>query len=48
MMAAELGHGAAVDLLIHRGADIAVQDKAGKTARDLAATDELRSKLAAN
>jgi uncharacterized protein len=45
MIAAELGHGAAVDLLIRRGADMAVHDKAGKTALDLAESDELKAKL---
>jgi len=48
MTAAELGHGAAVELLMRRGADATVRDKAGKSAHDLAQSDAIRSKLGAN
>jgi ankyrin repeat protein len=48
MIAAELGHVAVVDLLVRRGADTGIRDKAGKTARDLASNEALRAKLTAN
>ena len=47
MIAAERGDAAVVETLIMRGADRALRDKAGNTARDLAANDPVREKLAA-
>jgi uncharacterized protein len=48
MIAASLGHEKAVDVLLAKGADKGLRDKAGKTAADLATNDELRKKLAIN
>ena len=48
MIAAELNHEAAVDLLLGRGADKTLRDKQGKTAGDLTSLTALREKLAAN
>ncbi len=48
MIAAELNHAAAVDLLIARGADKSLKDKEGKRASDLTSLTALRDKLAAN
>ncbi len=48
MIAASLGHEKAVEILLARGADKGLHDKAGKTAIDLSANDELRMKLASN
>jgi len=45
MIAAERGHAAIVALLLNRGATADLRDKGGKTARDLAANDEVREKL---
>jgi ankyrin repeat protein len=45
MIAAERGHAAIAALLLARGAAADLRDKDGKTARDLAATDEVREKL---
>jgi ankyrin repeat protein len=47
MIAAELNHAAAVDLLLARGADKSIKDKQGKTASDLTSLTALRDKLAA-
>ena len=47
MIAAELNHEAAVDLLLARGADKSLKDKQGKTAGDLTSLTALREKLAA-
>jgi uncharacterized protein len=47
MIAAELNHAAAVDLLLARGADKTLKDKQGKTAADLTTLTALREKLAA-
>ena len=47
MIAAELNHAAAVDLLLARGADKSLKDKQGKTAADLTSLTALREKLAA-
>jgi uncharacterized protein len=47
MIAAELGHGEIVDLLLARGSDRSIADKSGKRARDLAANDSIREKLGA-
>ena len=47
MIAAELGHTPAVDLLLARGADKSLKDKQGKTAGDLTSLTALRDKLAA-
>ena len=47
MIAAELGHAAAVDLLLAHGADKSLKDKQGKTAGDLTSLTALRDKLAA-
>jgi ankyrin repeat protein len=47
MTAAELGHTAAAELLISRGANRSLQDKDGKTASDLTRDEALRAKLAA-
>jgi uncharacterized protein len=48
MIAAELNHAEAVDLLIARGADKTLKDKEGKRASDLTTLTALRDKLAAN
>ncbi len=45
MIAASLGHDKAVDVLLARGADKTLHDKAGKSAADLATNDALRKKL---
>jgi len=45
MIAASLGHEKAVDVLLARGANKNLHDKAGKTAADLATSDALRRKL---
>jgi len=47
MIAAELNHEAAVDLLLARGADKSLKDKQGKAAGDLTSLTALREKLAA-
>jgi uncharacterized protein len=47
MIAAELGHTGAAELLISRGASKALRDKDGKTASDLARSEALRAELAA-
>jgi ankyrin repeat protein len=46
MIAAELGHAGAVDLLLAHGADKSLKDKQGKTAGDLTSLTALRDKLA--
>lgn len=46
MIAAELGHAGAVDLLLAHGADKSLKDKQGKTASDLTSLTALRDKLA--
>ncbi len=46
MIAAELGHASAVDLLLAHGADKSLKDKQGKTASDLTSLTALRAKLA--
>jgi ankyrin repeat protein len=46
MIAAELGHAAAVDQLLAHGADKSIKDKQGKTASDLTSLTALRDKLA--
>ena len=46
MIAAELNHAAAVDLLLARGADKTLKDKQGKTAGDLTSLTALRETLA--
>jgi ankyrin repeat protein len=46
MIAAELNHAAAADLLLARGADKSLKDKQGKTAADLTSLTALREKLA--
>ena len=46
MIAAELNHAAAVDLLLPHGADKTLKDKQGKTAGDLTSLTALREKLA--
>jgi uncharacterized protein len=46
MIAAELNHAAAVDLLLARGADKSLKDMQGKTAGDLTSLTALREKLA--
>ena len=46
MDAAELDHAAVVELLLARGARRDLRDKEGKTAADLAATPQLRTRLA--
>jgi ankyrin repeat protein len=48
MIAAELNHAEAVDLLLARGADNTLKDKEGKRASDLTSLTALRDKLAAN
>ena len=45
MIAAELNHAAAADLLLARGADKSLKDKQGKTAADLTSLTALREKL---
>ena len=47
MIAAELNHAVAVDLLLARGADKSLHDKQGKSAADLTSLTALREKLAA-
>ena len=47
MIAAELDHAAAVDVLLAHGADKSLKDKQGKTAGDLTSLTALREKLAA-
>ena len=47
MIAAALGDGSTVALLLQRGADRTLKDKDGKTALDLAANDEVRERLKA-
>jgi ankyrin repeat protein len=47
MIAAELNHAIAVDLLLARGADKSLRDKQGKSAADLTSLTALREKLAA-
>ena len=47
MIAAELNHAVAVDLLLARGADKSLRDKQGKSAADLTSLTALREKLAA-
>lgn len=47
MIAAELDHEQAVDLLLASGADKTLRDKQGKTASDLTSLTSLREKLAA-
>jgi ankyrin repeat protein len=46
MIAAELDHAAAVDVLLAHGADKSLKDKQGKTAGDLTSLTALRDKLA--
>ena len=46
MIAAELGHAGAVDLLLAHGADKSLKDKQGKTAGDLTSLTALRDTLA--
>jgi ankyrin repeat protein len=45
MIAAELGHRSAVELLLAHGADASLLDKQGKTARDLAASEDIKLAL---
>jgi ankyrin repeat protein len=47
MIAAELNHAGAVDLLLARGADKGLRDKQGKSAADLTSLTVIREKLAA-
>jgi len=47
MIAAELGYGDIVELLLARGADRARKDKQGRTAFDLATNADVRDKLSA-
>jgi len=47
MIAADLNHAVAVDLLLARGADKSIKDKQGKAASDLTSLTALRDKLAA-
>ncbi len=47
MIAAAVGHAAAAELLLSRGANASLRDKSGKSASDLAANDTLRARLAA-
>jgi ankyrin repeat protein len=47
MIAAAVGHTAAAELLLSHGANASLRDKSGKSARDLAANDTLRARLAA-
>jgi hypothetical protein len=46
MIAAELNHAIAVDVLLAHGADKTIRDKQGKTAGDLTSLTALREKLA--
>jgi ankyrin repeat protein len=46
MIAAELDHEAAADLLLAHGADKTLRDKQGKSASDLTSLTALREKLA--
>ena len=46
MIAAELDHAAAVDVLLAHGADKSLKDKQGKTASDLTSLTALREELA--
>jgi ankyrin repeat protein len=46
MIAAELNHTVAIDLLLARGADKTLRDKEGKSAADLTSLTALREKLA--
>jgi ankyrin repeat protein len=48
MIAAQLGHVTAAEVLIKHGANKALKDKSGKTASDLALVPSLRAELAAN
>jgi ankyrin repeat protein len=48
MIAAQLGHVTAAEVLIKHGASRALKDNSGKTARDLAALPALQAELAAN
>lgn len=45
MIAAELGHRHVVELLVARGADTALRDRDGKSARDLAVSEDIRLAL---
>ncbi|HEY7747839.1 MAG TPA: ankyrin repeat domain-containing protein [Aestuariivirgaceae bacterium] len=45
MIAAEAGHARAVDILLAHGANPNLKDKEGKSARDLAATDDIKLAL---
>jgi hypothetical protein len=45
MIAAELGHRSAVELLLARGADARLLDKQGKSARDLATSEDIKLAL---
>jgi uncharacterized protein len=45
MMAAEGGRAGVADLLLKRGADASLKDKAGKRAADLTALTSLRERL---
>jgi ankyrin repeat protein len=45
MIAAERGDPAIVDALLRHGADPTLQDKSGKSARDLAANAAVRERL---
>jgi ankyrin repeat protein len=47
MIASELNHTIAVELLLARGADKSLRDKQGKTAADLTTLTALREKLIA-
>jgi len=47
MIAAELNHEPAVDLLLSRGADPLLRDQQGKSASDLTSLTALREKIAA-
>jgi ankyrin repeat protein len=46
MITADLGHAEMGDILIERGADRNVRDRAGKTALDLAVDDNVRRRIA--
>ena len=46
MIAAELGHAMAVEVLLKAGADVSLKDKAGKTAADLTSLEVIRTELA--
>ncbi len=45
MIAAEIGHKGVVELLLARGAKAGLADKEGRTARDLASSEEIRMAL---